>query len=227
MTEARAVLAGRVVLKRDLGKLVFATIRDRDAELQVVFDRGRLDAGRVRVAARAGPRRHHRRGGHGGHDAARRAQPVRRALGDAHEGAPAPAREVARAAGPGPAAAPPVPPPDHRRGAAASGARARRGPAHDPLGARGARLRRVRGADPADGRRRRERASLHHVPPRARHPDEAPDLARALPEADARGGLRPRVRAGPQLPERGHRPRPQSGVHDARGLRGLRRLRRR
>ena len=43
MTEARAVLAGRVVLKRDLGKLVFATIRDRDAELQVVFDRGRLD----------------------------------------------------------------------------------------------------------------------------------------------------------------------------------------
>ena len=37
------VLAGRIVLKRDLGKLVFATIRDRDTELQVVFDRGRLD----------------------------------------------------------------------------------------------------------------------------------------------------------------------------------------
>ncbi len=37
-TEARAVVAGRVVLKRDMGKLVFATIRDRGGDLQLVFD---------------------------------------------------------------------------------------------------------------------------------------------------------------------------------------------
>jgi lysyl-tRNA synthetase, class II len=36
-TAERAVVAGRVVLKRDMGKLKFATIRDRDGDLQLVF----------------------------------------------------------------------------------------------------------------------------------------------------------------------------------------------
>src|SRR5436190_16198805 len=36
-TEERVVVAGRVVLKRDMGKLKFATIRDRDGDLQLVF----------------------------------------------------------------------------------------------------------------------------------------------------------------------------------------------
>jgi lysyl-tRNA synthetase, class II len=36
-TDERVVVAGRVVLKRDLGKLKFATIRDRDGDLQLVF----------------------------------------------------------------------------------------------------------------------------------------------------------------------------------------------
>jgi lysyl-tRNA synthetase class 2 len=36
-TAERYVVAGRVVLKRDMGKLKFATIRDRDGDLQLVF----------------------------------------------------------------------------------------------------------------------------------------------------------------------------------------------
>jgi lysyl-tRNA synthetase, class II len=36
-TAERVVVAGRVVLKRDMGKLRFATIRDRDGDLQLVF----------------------------------------------------------------------------------------------------------------------------------------------------------------------------------------------
>jgi lysyl-tRNA synthetase, class II len=36
-TAERVVVAGRVVLKRDMGKLKFATIRDRDGDLQLVF----------------------------------------------------------------------------------------------------------------------------------------------------------------------------------------------
>jgi len=43
VTDARAVVAGRVLLKRDLGKIVFATVRDRDAELQLVFDEARTE----------------------------------------------------------------------------------------------------------------------------------------------------------------------------------------
>jgi lysyl-tRNA synthetase class 2 len=37
MTEERRVVAGRLVLRRDLGKLKFATLRDRDGDIQLVF----------------------------------------------------------------------------------------------------------------------------------------------------------------------------------------------
>jgi len=43
VTQDRVTVAGRVVLKRDMGKLVFATLRDRDGDLQLVFSRGALD----------------------------------------------------------------------------------------------------------------------------------------------------------------------------------------
>ena len=46
-----------------------------------------------------------------------------------------------------------------------------------------------------------------------------------LPQAAAGRRPRARLRARPQLPQRGHRPRAQPRVHDARGLPGLRRLR--
>src|SRR5262245_65427957 len=37
-TEDVVTVAGRVVLKRDMGKLVFATLRDRDGDLQIVVN---------------------------------------------------------------------------------------------------------------------------------------------------------------------------------------------
>jgi lysyl-tRNA synthetase class 2 len=43
-TEDVRTIAGRVVLKRDMGKLVFATIRDQDGDLQVIFSVAEVDA---------------------------------------------------------------------------------------------------------------------------------------------------------------------------------------
>lgn len=44
VTEDVVTLAGRVVLKRDMGRLVFATLRDRSGDLQLVFNGADLDA---------------------------------------------------------------------------------------------------------------------------------------------------------------------------------------
>jgi lysyl-tRNA synthetase class 2 len=41
-TDDVATVAGRVVLKRDMGKLVFATLRDRDGDLQLVVNKADL-----------------------------------------------------------------------------------------------------------------------------------------------------------------------------------------
>ncbi len=41
-TEQVVTVAGRVVLKRDMGKLVFATLRDRDGDLQIVVNKSDL-----------------------------------------------------------------------------------------------------------------------------------------------------------------------------------------
>ena len=43
-TEDVVTVAGRVVLKRDMGKLVFATLRDRDGDLQIVVNAASLAA---------------------------------------------------------------------------------------------------------------------------------------------------------------------------------------
>jgi lysyl-tRNA synthetase, class II len=45
-TAERVVVAGRVVLQRDMGKIRFATIRDRDGDLQLVFSEGAIDPDR-------------------------------------------------------------------------------------------------------------------------------------------------------------------------------------
>ena len=42
-TDDVRTLAGRVILKRDMGKLVFATIRDQDGDLQVIFSAADLE----------------------------------------------------------------------------------------------------------------------------------------------------------------------------------------
>ena len=112
-----------------------------------------------------------------------------------------------------------------RPGAAAVRRGARHRLAHDPSRAGRSRIHRGRDAHPATGRRRRAGQAVHDPPQRAGHRPQAPHLARALPEAIA--GRRPRadLRDGSQLPQRGHRPGTQPGVHDAGAVRGLRRLR--
>ena len=224
-SDRRASVAGRVVLARRHGKLTFLVIRDRTRRPAALL-RGGDARRRLRAARRDRPRRHRRR------HRPRRAHAPGGALAqgghahDADEGAPSAAREVARPAGPRPPAASPVPPPDHRPDGAATVRRgARHRAAHDPQRAGRSRIHRGRDADPAARRRRRAGQAVHHPPQRAGHRPQAPHLARALPEAVA--GRRPRadLRDRPELPQRGHRPRAQPGVHDARAVRGLRRLR--
>ena len=43
-TDDLVTVAGRVVLKRDMGKLVFATLRDREGDLQIVVNAASLPA---------------------------------------------------------------------------------------------------------------------------------------------------------------------------------------
>ena len=81
VTEDVVTVAGRVVLKRDMGKLVFATLRDRDGDLQLVLNARDLPAEVFAsfqevdlgdIIGRHRPRRHH---------AERRAERVRRSAG--------------------------------------------------------------------------------------------------------------------------------------------------
>ena len=91
--------------------------------------------------------------------------------------------------------------------------------------ARRARLRRGRDAGPAAALRRRPGAALHHPPQRPRPRPLPADRHRALPEAAGRRRHRPRLRARQGLPQRGRLAQAQPRVHDARVVRGLRRLR--
>ncbi len=72
--------------------------------------------------------------------------------------------------------------------------------------------------------RRRCGPPVRHAPQRVRPADVPADRDRALPQAA--GGRRPRpgLRDRPQLPQRGRGQHAQPRVHDAGGLRGVRRL---
>ena len=89
------------------------------------------------------------------------------------------------------------------------------------------RLHRGRDAGPAAALRRRARPPLRHPPQRARPRPLPADRDRALPQAPDRRRHRPRLRARQGLPQRGRLLQAQPRVHDARVVRGLRRLRRR
>ena len=69
-------------------------------------------------------------------------------------------------------------------------------------------------------------AAVHHPPQRARPRPLPADRHRAVPQAADRGRAGARVRAGQGLPQRGPVAQAQPRVHDARVVRGLRRLRR-
>ena len=94
----------------------------------------------------------------------------------------------------------------------------------DPALHGGPRLPRGRDPGPAPHPRRRARQALHHPPQRARPGDVPAHRPGALPEAARRRRLREGLRDRPGVPQRGHLQPAQPRVHDARGLRGVRRL---
>ena len=218
-------VTGRVMFVRGTGRLAFATLQEGDARLQVMLSLAEVGDERARgVEARRRP------GRPGLGDRPRGEQPPRRAVGHGHlvgdgvQGAAAPA-DAAQGAGRGH----PGPPPLRRP------ARAARGPRHGPhQGDRAAlpardlpppRLPRGGDARPAAAARRRHRAPLPHPPQRARRRDEPADRHRAVPQALHRRRAGQGLRDRPDLPQRGHRLHAQPRVHDAGGVRGLRRLR--
>ena len=85
-------------------------------------------------------------------------------------------------------------------------------------------LRRGRDADPPAALRRRLRAAVRHPLQRARPGPLPADRDRALPEAPDRRRAREGLRDRQGLPQRGRLLQAQPRVHDARVVRGLRRL---
>ena len=220
-SDRRASVAGRVVLARRHGKLTFLVISDRTGDLQLFCEEATLGEGyglldEVDLGDIVGSSRPRRP------DASRRAVAQGGLADDAHEGAASAPREVARTAGSRPAAATPIPPPHHRSRGASVRRRAGDRPPHDATGAGRSRVHRGRNARPPGHRRRRVGEAVHDASQRAGHRPQAPDLARAVPEAVVGRWARADLRDRQELPQRGHRPRTQPGVHDARALRGLR-----
>ena len=97
--------------------------------------------------------------------------------------------------------------------------------ARDPALARRPRLPRGRDADPAAALRRRARAAVHDALQRARPRLLPAHRRRAVPQAPDRRRARARLRDRQGLPQRGALAQAQPRVHDARVVRGLRRLR--
>ena len=115
--------------------------------------------------------------------------------------------------------------PDRERGEPPALRRPRPHDHRDPPLARRPRLRRGRDPGPAAALRRRPGAALHHPPQPARPRPLPADRDRALPEAAGGRRHRPGLRARQGLPQRGRLAQAQPRVHDARVVRGLRRLR--
>ena len=211
-------IAGRAMARRDMGKLVFLDVVDRSGRIQVICETAKTGEIDVLLGDVVGVT------GHPGR--ARRGEPS--LLADDGRGAlaqhAAAARHVPRAhrrRAPLPQA---LPRPARQRG----DARRFRPPlAHRQRGARLPRprgLRRGRDAGAAAALRRRLRAPVRDAPQRARARPLPPHRDRALPEAADRRRPRARVRARQGLPQRGRLVQAQPRVHDARVVRGVRRL---
>ena len=224
-TPIACAVAGRMMLKRVMGKASFATLQDRSGQIQLFVSATTLGEA-LRGVQALGPRRHRRRRGHAVQDQDRRAVGPGDEAAPAHQGAAPAAGEVARPDRPGAALPPALRRPDRQPGgarASSSDALAdRAGDLREFLDAR--RLPRGRDADDAADPRRRGGAAVHDAPQRARHGAVPAHRARAVPEAPGRRRLRARLRDQPQLPQRGHLDAAQPRVHDARVLRGVRGL---
>ena len=121
-------VAGRVVQKRDMGKLQFLVLRDRTGDLQLFCNAKGMDPPSLAVLAEVDLGDIVGATGTVGSHEEGRALDLRAAARHAHQEPAAPAGEVARPEGPRPAAAPALPASDRRRDAPPLRQGARRGP---------------------------------------------------------------------------------------------------
>ena len=209
-------LAGRVLARREMGKITFLDLVDRSGRIQLLAGKVDVDLGDIV--------------GVSGHPAKSR------------RGEPSLAGRRVRAAGEEPRAAAGHLPRPHGRRAALPQALPRpadeRGDARrlphpqprrrrDPAPSRRGRLRRGRDAGAAAALRRRLRGAVRHPLELPRAGLLPPDRDRALPEAADRRRARARLRDRQGLPQRGDLVQALERVHDAGVVRGVRRLQRR
>jgi hypothetical protein len=226
-TEDAVAVAGRIMLMRDSGKLVFATIRDRSGDIQlfvskaVVGDEAFAAIKRLDLGDWVGV--------HGTVMTTRKGELSVKPETDraAGEGGPAAPRQVAR--------------PQRRRHAVPSalcrpdrepgGAAGVRDPPRDhrqlPAHAARPRVHRGRDAGAARGGRRRPCPPVHDAPQHAGSAAVPAHRVGAAPEAPDRRRDGAGVRDRTDLPQRGHLDAPQPRVHDDGALPGVRRLERR
>ena len=214
-------VAGRMMLKRVMGKASFATLQDATSRIQLYVTRDaigeeayadfkKMDLGDILGAE--GTLMKTKTG--------ELSVKVDEAAPADQEPASA-ARQVPRHGRPGAEVSPALRRPDHRR----SRPHALRRP--QPRRQRPARIHgrqrlpRSRDADAAPHPRRRQCQALQDAPQRARPGDVPAHRARAVPEAPDRRRLRARVRDQPELPQRRHLGAAQPRVHDDGVLRGL------
>ena len=158
-TDTRVRVAGRLMLMREQGKLTFATIRDRDGEVQLFVSLKELGDERFAAVQRPRPRRLGRRRRHRHGHPQGRAVGAGRRLRAAVEGAATPARQVEG--------------PERRRPALPPALRRPHGQPRRPAGARGAR---------AGGQRAARRCSSSAASSRSRRPSST--RCRAAPPPD-------------------------------------------
>ena len=222
--EAQAVavaVAGRMMLKRVMGKACFATLQDMSGRIQLYVTLDAVGAETLDAF------KHWDLGDIVGATGHAVQDQDRRALGQGArdpaplEGAAAAAGEVPRTDRPGAALSPALRRSRHQRRRASHVRRALADRPGDPRVLRRPRLPRGRDADDASDPGRRGRAAVRDAPQRARHEAVPPDRAGALPQEARRRRPGEGVRDQPQLQERRHLDAAQSRIHDARVLRGL------
>ena len=222
-TTEEVSVAGRVMLKRDTGKLVFATIAERGAEVQLFISKAVIgDEGFAAVKELD-------RGDWVGVHGTVMTTPRRRAVGEgrpcrvARQVAAPAARQVARPRRSGHPVPPALRRPHRQRRRQARLRGAPRGHRQLPAHAPRARLRRGRDTGAARRCGRCPRPPVRHPLQRAGHAAVPADRPRAAPQAADRRRHGPRVRDRPGVPQRGPLQPAQHRVHDDGVLRGVRR----
>ena len=217
-------IAGRLAARRGHGGAAFL---DRGRPLRPppgARQARRAGRGVLRAPDRVRPGRPDRRRRDRVQVPSRRADPAGHRLGPAGQVAARPAREVPRPGGCGDALPPSRAGPDRQRGVTRAVHPALASSQRRPALAGRARLPRGRDADPAAAVRRRPGSPVRHPPQRAGPRPLPAHRRRAVPQAPDRRRPGEGLRDRQGLPQRGRVAQAQPRVHDARVVRGLRRL---